>query len=121
MNDLWTDNITIKYVLEYIVQNKEAIVGYVAECQWSDNKTSNEKSIEGTISNKYYVPTITEAIDNVLNSLKTFNIKLCTEMEETKHMDFILFKGKKCLKTEEVENIIIQEAKRRGWKYYVER
>jgi len=117
MNELWTNNITIKYVLE----EKERIIGYVAECQWSDNKTSNEKSIEGTISNKYYVPTITEAIDNVLNSLKTFNIKLCTEMEETKHMDFILFKGKKCLKTEEVENIIIQEAKRREWKYYVER
>ena len=121
MNELWTNNITIKYVLEYIVQNKEAIVGYVAECQWSDNKTSNEKSIQGTISNKYYVSTISEAIDNVLDSLKTFNIKLCTEIEETKHMDFILFKGKKCFKIDEVENIMIQEAKRRGWKYYVER
>jgi len=36
MSELWTNNITIKYVLE----DKGIIVGHVTECQWSDNKSS---------------------------------------------------------------------------------
>ena len=115
MNELWTNNITIKYALE----EKERIIGYVAECQWQDNKSS-DKSIEGTISNKYYVHTIAEAIDNVLDCLKVFNIKLCTEIEEIKYMEFVLFQGKNCLKIDDVTNAIVNEAKRRSWKYYVE-
>jgi len=117
MKEFWTNGITIKYA----IGDKNKLIGWVAKCKFYGGNFMGSNSIEGMISNRYLEPTITEAIDHILDTLKTFNIKLCTEIVEIKYMGFALYRDEnEKYYTIELLQQIKDEAERRGWKCYIE-
>jgi len=117
MKEFWTTGITIKYAIG--ANNK--LIGWNAKCKFYGGNFMGSDSIEGIINNRYLESSMTEAIDHILDTLKTFGIKLCTEIEETKYMGFALYRDEdEKYYTKELLQQIKDEADRRGWKCYIE-
>jgi len=117
MKEFWTTGITVKYAIG--AENK--LLGWVAECKFYGGYFNTNGCMEGTIRTRYLEHTITEAVDYVLDCIRTFGIKLCSEIEEMKVMEFALYRDEnENYYTEELLQMIVDEAERKGWKYYVE-
>ena len=89
--------------------------GWWAKCHWQDNKFCESKAMEGQIYTRYAEPTITEAIDAVLEIIEKFKIKIWD--------DFALFykddgMDKKYPPPKNWKQIIQKEAKKRNWETY---
>ena len=116
MKEFLTTGITVKH--GYINQDR---IGWSAECKWQGEDFMQPGYMEGIIQTRYLESTITEAIDHILDTLKTFNIKLCTEIVEIKYMGFALYRDEnEKYYTIELLQQIKDEAERRGWKCYIE-
>jgi len=110
MNKIWTTGITVK--------NGED--GWVASCKWECGKFGQSGYMEGEITTRYYEPTITQAIDYVLEMINRLGIKRTDEIEIMKEeLEFSLFYIEKEFIFKDTINIIKVEANRRGWKTYI--
>lgn len=115
MSKIWTTGITVK--------NSED--GWCASCKWRSGEFAKSGYMEGEIATRYYEPTITQAIDYVLEFMDRMGVKKSDEIEEMKDvLDFDLYyegyeDEEDCLPSE-IQNIIKDEAEHRGWKCYIE-
>jgi len=89
MKLLWTTGIELNY--GYAGQGS---YGWTASCKWQGGDFAQSGYMEGTINTRYFEKTITEAIDYVMECIKSFGIKPCNEVEEMKDtMEFALYRN----------------------------
>ena len=112
MNNIWTTGITVK--------NNEN--GWVASCKWCSGEFAKNGFMEGEVATRYYEPTITQAVDYVLDYMRRMNIERSDEVENLKDtLGFALYYDES-----EEENLsenskiaIKEESIKRGWKCYI--
>lgn len=106
MKDAWTTGITVK--------NSED--GWTAECSWQCGDFAQSGYMEGIISTRYYEPTITQAIDYVLEFINRFGIKRSDEIECMKEdLGFSLYNFEDGELLGEAKEQFVSEATNRGW------
>lgn len=108
MGKYYSTGITVDY--GYAGNDK---MGWTAKCGWQDGKFAENGTMVGSIQTKYYENSISEAIDYVLDTMKEFNIKQCSEIMD---MNFALFRENedKSIENSTLE-IMKQEALNRNW------
>lgn len=110
MKELWTTGITVDY--GYSGGGK---YGWSAKCNWQGGNFMQSGYMEGEIRTRYYEPTITEAINNVLELMTAFGIKPINIISDS---EFALYRNEEEEQAEEMMQQMRIEATKRGWSYY---
>lgn len=112
MNEIWTTGITVKHSED----------GWLAYCKWNSGEFAKSGYMTGEISTRYYEPTITQAIDYVLDFMNRMGVKRSDEIEEMKDalgFDLYYDEEENSLSSD-IQSIIKSEAEQRGWKCYMD-
>jgi hypothetical protein len=92
-------------------------MGWQATAHWQDGKFAEGGAIEGEIRTRYFEPTLTQAIDKVMEVVEQWGLKTVHDLQPT----LIYLKDGEGLDEPPPENfkqILHEEAERRGWATY---
>jgi hypothetical protein len=114
---LWTTGVTVNYQ-----QDKDGTLKWVADCTWKDRNLLKDGCIEGKIQTRYYEESLEKSIDSILEMIRRFDIKLCTEIPELLEVmgGFDLYCGEDDGENWSKEAMlkVKEEAERRMWRHY---
>lgn len=104
MSVMWTTGINIE----------KDVMGWLAGCHWISGNSVENNYMEGEINTRYYLNSLSQAIDAVLSAMSAMNVK---RSDEAISLKFGLYLDGRVAE-EDMADIAI-EVKNRGWDLYL--